>query len=93
MRVLGEDYKGSGKVLMAGLRWAIEQGFDVVNMSLSTTKQDFAGSLHELADSAYFRRTTLVASAHNMPVESFRGASRRSSRSEVMKRRPVRLLL
>jgi hypothetical protein len=25
--------------------------------------------LHELADSAYFRRTTLVASAHNMPVE------------------------
>jgi subtilisin len=71
VRVLGEDYKGSGKVLMAGLRWAIEQGFDVVNMSLSTTKQDFAGLLHELADSAYFRRTTLVASAHNMPVESF----------------------
>jgi subtilisin family serine protease len=71
VRVLGENYKGSGKVLMAGLRWAIEQGFDVVNMSLSTTKQDFAGLLHELADSAYFRRTTLVASAHNMPVESF----------------------
>ena len=71
VRVLGENYKGSGRVLMAGLRWAIEQGFDVVNMSLSTTKQDFAGLLHELADTAYFRRTTLVASAHNMPVESF----------------------
>ena len=43
----------------------------MINMSLSTTKQQFAGLLHELADSAYFRRTMLVASAHNMPVESY----------------------
>ena len=27
--------------------------------------------LHELADTAYFRRKVLVASAHNMPVDSF----------------------
>jgi subtilisin family serine protease len=53
------------------LRWAVEQGFDVVNMSLSTTKRQFAGILHELTDTAYFRRTVLVASAHNMPVESY----------------------
>ncbi len=71
VRVLGGGYTGSGRVLLAGLRWAVEQGFDVVNMSLSTTKQEFASTLHELADSAYFRRTVLVASAHNMPVESF----------------------
>ena len=71
VRVLGAGYTGSGPVLLAGLRWAIGQGFDVVNMSLSTTKRQFAGELHELADAAYFRRTMLVASAHNMPVESF----------------------
>ena len=71
VRVLGAGYTGSGPVLLAGLRWAIEQGFDVINMSLSTTKKQFAAVLHELADSAYFRRTVLVASAHNMPVESF----------------------
>jgi subtilisin len=70
-RVLGAGFKGSGPVLLAGLRWAVEQGFDVINMSLSTTKRQFAGLLHELADSAYFRRTVLVASAHNMPVESY----------------------
>jgi subtilisin family serine protease len=40
-------------------------------MSLSTTKRQFASALHELADDAYFKRTILVASAHNMPVESF----------------------
>ena len=47
------------------------QGFDVVNMSLSTTKRQFGEVLHELADTAYFRGTILVASAHNMPVESY----------------------
>ena len=26
---------------------------------------------HELADTAYFQRTVLVASAHNLPVESY----------------------
>jgi subtilisin len=71
VRVLGAGYTGSGPVLLAGLRWAIEQGFGVINMSLSTTKQQFAGLLHELADNAYFKRTVLVASAHNMPVESY----------------------
>jgi subtilisin len=71
VRVLGAGYTGSGPALLAGLRWAVEQGYDVVNMSLSTTKRDFAATLHEIADTAYFRRTMLVASAHNMPVESY----------------------
>jgi subtilisin family serine protease len=71
VRVLGSNSRGSGAVLLAGLRYAVEQGFDVINMSLSTTKKPFASTLHELADSAYFRRTVLVASAHNMPVESY----------------------
>lgn len=71
VRVLGAGFTGSGPALLGGLRWAVEQGVDVVNMSLSTTKREFAGVLHELADTAYFRRTLLVASAHNMPVESY----------------------
>jgi subtilisin len=71
VRVLGAGYTGSGPVLLGGLQWAIEHGFDVINMSLSTTKKQFAAVLHELADNAYFRRAVLVASAHNMPVESF----------------------
>jgi subtilisin family serine protease len=71
VRVLGSSFTGSGAVLLGGLRYAVEQGFDVINMSLSTTKKPFAGVLHELADSAYFKRTVLVASAHNMPVESY----------------------
>ena len=71
VRVLGAGYTGSAGAMLTGLEWAIEQGFDVVNMSLSTTKKQYVDRLHELADVAYFKRTMLVASAHNMPVESF----------------------
>jgi subtilisin family serine protease len=71
VRVLGSGATGTGELILAGLRHAIEQGHRVVNLSLSTTKRRFAELLHELADAAYFQRTVLVASAHNMPVESF----------------------
>jgi subtilisin family serine protease len=71
VRVLGSGTTGTGDLILAGLRHAIEQGHHIVNLSLSTTKRRFAELLHELADAAYFRRTVLVASAHNMPVESF----------------------
>jgi subtilisin len=71
VRVLGAGYTGSATVMLRGLEWAIEQDYDVVNMSLSTTKKQYVDRLHELADVAYFKRTMLVASAHNLPVESF----------------------
>jgi subtilisin len=71
VRVLGPEATGGGGPLMAGLEWAVEQGFDVVNLSLSTRRRDFADALRELADAAYFQRTVLVCSAHNLPVESF----------------------
>jgi len=71
VRVLGGGLRGTGPVLLAGLRFAIEQGFEVVNLSLSTAKLELARLLHDLADSAYFRRTVIVAAAHNLPVESF----------------------
>jgi len=71
VRVLGAGAKGAGDLILAGLRQAIEAGHRVINLSLSTTKQRFAEELHELADTAYFNRTVLVASAHNLPVSSY----------------------
>jgi subtilisin family serine protease len=71
VRVLGPDTTGRGADLIAGLRWALAGAFDVVNLSLATTRRQFTEPLHEITDEAYFKRTLLVASAHNMPVESF----------------------
>ncbi|MEV7801981.1 S8 family serine peptidase [Microbispora sp. NPDC088329] len=71
VRVLTDGRSGSGAALLAGLRWAVDEGFDLVNLSLSTTRSEFLPALHDLTDRAYFRRCLLVASAHNMPVLSF----------------------
>lgn len=71
VKVLGPGLSGRGIVFAAGLRWAIENGMDVCNLSLSTSKKDFFGMLHELADQAYFRNAMLVASANNMPGASY----------------------
>lgn len=71
VRVLGNGKHGTGSALLAGLGWAVDEGFDVINMSLSTAKEQFRGALSELTDRAYFRRCVIVASAHNMPVRSY----------------------
>jgi subtilisin family serine protease len=70
VRVLG-GLTGAGQILVAGLEWAVGQGFDVINISLSTTRREFAEKLWQVADRAYFKRTVLVASAHNIPVDSY----------------------
>jgi subtilisin len=71
VRVLGAGAKGAVDLILAGLRHAVEANHRVISLSLSTTKQRFAEELHELADTAYFNRTVVVASAHNLPVSSY----------------------
>jgi subtilisin len=71
VRVLANGKNGTGAALLSGLDWAISEGFDIINMSLSTTRDTFRDRLRELADRAYFRRCVIVASAHNMPVQSY----------------------
>lgn len=71
VRVLGGRLSGQGKAFTAGLRWAIENDMNVVNLSLGTSKREHFAELHELADEAYFRRTTMVSAVNNMPVEVY----------------------
>jgi subtilisin family serine protease len=71
VRVLGQEAKGGAAALVAGLRWAVEQRCEVVNLSLSTPKRETAALLHETADEAYFGGTIFVAAAHNLDVRSY----------------------
>jgi subtilisin len=71
VKVLGSDLTGKGDCFTAGLRWAIENKMDVVNLSLGTTDRRFAQTLHELADQAYYAGCVLVAAASNLPPPSF----------------------
>ena len=71
VRVLGAGSSGQGAVLVEGLRHAVQERYDVINLSLSTTNPEWCAGLHELVDQGVFQRSLIVASAHNMPVESF----------------------
>lgn len=71
IKVLGSDLRGYGRIFAAGLRWAIDNGIHLCNMSLSTNRSDFYGLFHELTDLAYFRRIPLVCAANNVPGASF----------------------
>lgn len=71
IRVLGERLSGKGLVFAAGLEWAIEHGFRVVNLSLSTGRQDYYEVFHELADRAYFAGVMLVCAVNNVPAPSY----------------------
>lgn len=71
VRVLGAGFSGNGALLVEGLRHALSERYDVINLSLSTTNDEWRAGLHELTDQGFFQRSLIVASAHNMPVESF----------------------
>ncbi len=71
IRVLGPDNRGKGAVFAAGLDWAIEQGADVVNLSLSSKSDALFATFHELADAAYFANVLLVSAANNVPGPSY----------------------
>jgi subtilisin len=71
VRVLGERLSGRGATFAAGLQWAIRNGMQVCNLSLGTTRRDYYGLFHELADAAYFNNVMLVTAANNMPIPSF----------------------
>ena len=44
VRTLGRGLTGRGAVLLAGLRWAIDEGYDVINLSLSMSKASSSSS-------------------------------------------------
>ncbi|MCC7164072.1 MAG: S8 family serine peptidase [Anaerolineae bacterium] len=71
IRVLGKDLSGRALQFAGGLRWAIENDMHVLNLSLSTSRQEYYGLFHELADQAYFKNVLLVSAVNNIPAPSY----------------------
>jgi subtilisin len=71
VKVLGPNASGSGEMFLAGLDYAIKQKFQVINLSLGTTKRDYFGPLHDLLDRAYHAGSIVVAAANNLPYPSY----------------------
>jgi subtilisin family serine protease len=71
VRVLGADVNGTFDVLRTGLAGAVDQRYELLNLSLSVRRRDFALDLAELADRAAHQGALVVCSAHNTPVLSY----------------------
>src|SRR6266436_6658150 len=71
VKVLGPNASGSGDMFLVGLDYAIKQKFQVINLSLGTTKRDYFGPLHDLLDRAYHAGCIIVAAANNLPYPSY----------------------
>src|ERR1700704_1925333 len=71
VKVLGPKASGSGDMFLVGLDYAIKQKFQVINLSLGTTKRDFFAPLHDLLDRAYQSGCIVVSAANNLPYPSY----------------------
>lgn len=71
VRVLGSNMRGRSITFAAGIEWAVSNGFDIINMSLSTSNEEFLALFYQLADEAYFRNVILVSAVNNIPAPSY----------------------
>jgi hypothetical protein len=71
VRVFDESLSTDDRALLAALRWAIEYGMDVVNLSLGTIDPAIKGEMQALCREALRQKIILVAAAHNEGVDSF----------------------
>ncbi len=71
VRVLGSNMRGRAIQFAGGLDWAIENNIQVVNLSLSTSKEEYYGLFHDLVDQAYFKNMSVVCAVNNYPEASY----------------------
>jgi|KBSSwiStaDraftv2_1062776.scaffolds.fasta_scaffold06948_2 subtilisin family serine protease len=71
VKVLGAGGLGDGQAFLAGLEYAINKRYQIINLSLGTTKPQFFVPLHDLLDRAYQAGCVVVAAANNLPQPSF----------------------
>ena len=71
IKVLGPAGLGDGQAFLAGLEYAINERYRIINLSLGTTKPQFFSPLHDLLDRAYQAGCVVVAAANNLPHPSF----------------------
>ncbi len=67
VKVLNDYNCCTGHELIAGLQWALDRNIKIINMSLATSKKDFAPRLFELCEQAYAQDAIIVASKRNFP--------------------------
>lgn len=71
VRVLDERLRGTAAAFHAGLTWAVDEEFDIINLSLGAAKRDWALAFHDTCDRGYFANSFIVTAANNINRDSF----------------------
>ncbi len=71
IRIFEQSLVAEGRVLIAALKWVIDQGIDVVNLSLGTTDRQYFEPIQKLCQQAARENIILVAAAHNRGIKSY----------------------
>jgi subtilisin len=65
VKVIGSESRGTADQLIAALTFALEQDYDIINMSLGTTDERITRRLGALTDRAFYDGRIIVAAANN----------------------------
>ncbi|MGB3715537.1 MAG: S8 family serine peptidase [Candidatus Promineifilaceae bacterium] len=71
VRVLGEGGLGRALQFAGGLEWAVDNGIQVCNLSLSTSLDEYYAMFHRVTDRAYFKNVMLVSAVNNILTPSY----------------------
>lgn len=71
VKVLGSTLTGTGNVMLSGVKWAVDNRMDILNLSLGTTKDAFYATFNKITEEAYFRNCLLVAALSNTNPVSY----------------------
>lgn len=71
VRVMDDKLRGKAAAFHAGLTWAVEEEFDIINLSLGASKRDWALAFHDTCDRGYFTNSFIVTAANNINRDSF----------------------
>ena len=66
LRVLGGDLRAATERILAGLQWALDECYDLVNCSFGTASRQHLADFKRVVDTAYCRNTWIVAAASNL---------------------------
>ena len=71
VRIFDESLQADSRLLVAAIEWALEEGMDLINLSLGTTEVTYRDALEQICQQAIYQGVLLVAAEYEEGRESY----------------------